>query len=74
MIIFNLKQLMVNKGAKESRHITYGDIEAETGIKRLTISRITNNHNYNTSRKDIEKLCLYFACTPNDLMTIIPEE
>ncbi|HAX99290.1 MAG TPA: hypothetical protein DCY12_10500 [Candidatus Atribacteria bacterium] len=22
----------------------------------------------------MEKLCLYFECTPNDLTTIIPEE
>jgi hypothetical protein len=31
-------------------------------------------HFYNTTTDHIEKLCLYFGCSPNDLMTIIPEE
>ncbi len=73
MLIFNLKQLMAVKGAKEGSHITYADIEAETGIKRLTLTRITTNPNYNISRKDIEKLCLYFDCLPNELMTLITQ-
>ena len=73
MLIFNIKGLIERKSAVERRKITYKVIEQETGIKVLTLSRIATNHNYNISRKDIEKLLLYFRCSPNDLMTLIPE-
>ena len=73
MLIVNLKALIERKSAIEGRRITYRIIENETGIKALTLSRIATNTNYNFSRKDLEKLLLYFNCQPNDLMTLIPE-
>jgi len=73
MLIINLKGLIEKKGAIERRKITYKVIEQETGIKALTLSRIATNHNYNISRKDIEKLLIYFNCQPNELMTLIPD-
>ena len=73
MLIFNIKGLIERKSAVERRKITYKVIEQETGIKVLTLSRIATNHNYNISRKDIERLLLYFNCRPDDLMTLIPE-
>jgi DNA-binding Xre family transcriptional regulator len=74
MLIVNLKGLIERKSAVEKRKITYKVIEKETGIKALTLSRIATNHNYNFSRKDIEKLLIYFNCQPNDLLTLIKEE
>ena len=73
MLIINLKGLIEKKSATERRKITYGVIEQETGIRALTLSRIVTNHNYNISRKDIEKLLGYFNCRPNELMMLIPE-
>ncbi|MCX5804242.1 MAG: helix-turn-helix transcriptional regulator [Proteobacteria bacterium] len=73
MLIINLKGLIEKKSAIERRKITYKVIEQETGIKALTLSRIVTNHNYNISRKDIEKLLIYFNCQPNELMTLIPD-
>jgi putative transcriptional regulator len=73
MLIFNIKGLIERKSAVERRKITYRVIEQETGIKVLTLSRIATNHNYNISRKDIERLLIYFNCRPDDLMTLIPE-
>ncbi len=73
MLIFNIKGLIERKSAVERRKITYRVIEQETGIKVLTLSRIATNHKYNISRKDIERLLLYFNCRPDDLMTLIPE-
>ncbi len=73
MLILNLKALIERKSAIERRRITYKVIEKETGIKVLTLSRIATNHNYNISRKDLEKLLIYFNCQPNDLLTLIEE-
>ena len=71
MLIVNLKALIERKSAIEGRRITYKVIEKETGIKALTLSRIATNHNYNISRKDIEKLLIYFNCQPNELLALI---
>jgi DNA-binding Xre family transcriptional regulator len=74
MLIVNLKALIHRRSAIEKRKITYKVIERETGIKALTLSRIATNHDYNFSRKDLEKLLLYFNCQPNDLLSLINEE
>ena len=74
MLIVNLKGLIERKSAIERRKITYKVIEEETGIKALTLSRIATNHNYSFSRKDLEKLLLFFNCQPNDLLTLIKEK
>ena len=73
MLIVNLKALMQKKSALESRKITYKVIEQEIGIKALTLSRIATNNSYNFSRKDLEKLLIYFNCQPNDLLPLIRE-
>jgi putative transcriptional regulator len=73
MLIINLKELMIKKGALSGKRVSYSDIESKTGIKSSTLSRIANDPKYNISRKHIEKLCAFFVCTPNDLMTIIPD-
>lgn len=74
MLIVNLKAMMERKSAIEGRRITYRIMEEETGINKQTLSRIANNHDYSFSRKDIEKLFLYFDCQPNDLLTVIREK
>jgi len=74
MLIVNLKALIERKSAVERRKITYKVIEQETGVRALTLSRIATNHDYNVSRKDLEKLLLFFNCQPNDLLTLIKEK
>jgi len=74
VLIVNLKALIERKSAIEKRRITYRVIEQETGIKALTLSRIASNRDYNFSRKDLEKLLLYFNCQPNDLLSLIRED
>ena len=74
MLIVNLKALIERKSAVERRKITYKVIEQETGVRALTLSRIATNHDYNVSRKDLEKLLLFFTCQPNDLLTLIEEK
>jgi putative transcriptional regulator len=73
MLIINLKHLITKKSARDRKRIYYKDISNATGIGVSTLSRIAIDHNYNISRDHIEKLCRYFECTPNDLITIIPD-
>jgi DNA-binding Xre family transcriptional regulator len=75
MIQFHFKRLLADKEFREKRTITLIEIAEETGISRVTLSKIANSRgDYNTTSDNIEKLCLYFECTPNDLMAIVPEK
>jgi len=75
MIQFHFKQLLADKECKEKLAISILEVAEKTEISRVTLSKIANSKgDYNTTTDNIEKLCLYFACTPNDLMTIIPKE
>ena len=74
VLIVNLKALLERKSAIEKRRITFKVVEQETGIKALTLSRMATNHSYNFSRKDLEKLLIYFNCQPNDLLTLIKDD
>ena len=67
--------MLDDKEFKGKRTIPIREVAEKTGISGVTLSNIANSKgDYNTSSDIIEKLCLYFGCTPNDLMTIVPEE
>jgi len=75
MIQFHFKHLLADKEFKEKRTIPIREVAEKTGISGVTLSNIANSKgDYNTSTDIIEKLCLYFGCSPNDLMTIIFDE
>lgn len=73
MIIYHIRDLMLRKSAKLNQKITYDMITEETGISRMTLSRMSSQRGYNPTMDNIEKLCKYFDCTPNDLITILPD-
>ena len=73
MIQFHFKQLLADKEFKAKLAISILEVAEKTKISRVTLSKIANSKgDYNTTTDHIEKLCLYFGCSPNDLMTIIP--
>ena len=75
MIKFHFKHLLADKEFNEKRTISIREVAEKTGISVVTLSSIANSKgDYITNTDIIEKLCLFFECTPNDLMTIIPEE
>jgi putative transcriptional regulator len=73
MIKYNLKALISEKEFNEGRRVTYDEIAKSTGISITTLSKIANTKGYDTAVSKIEKLCLYFNCTPEDLITIVQE-
>jgi len=75
MIRYNLKKLMADKEFKEKRRISIKEISEKTEISRTTLSKMANNRgNYNSTAEIIEKLCKYFECALDDIMTIIQDE
>ncbi len=73
MIKYNLKALILDKEFNENRKVTYEDITEATGISRQTLSHVASKRGHNVTAEVIEKLCRYFKCSPNDLMTIVPD-
>ena len=68
MLRFKLKELIAKKEFAEDRQITLKEIAAETGINRMTLSKIVNHKGYSTVTDNIDKLCSYFDCDVEDLV------
>ena len=71
MIRFRLRELMAEKGFREKRLITMGEIATATGLNRSTITKVANTADYNCTSDVIDKLCFYFDCEISDLMVHI---
>ena len=64
---------MMRKSVETQKKITYDTIETATSISKVTLSRMASQRGYNTSMSNIEKLCNYFNCSIDQLVTIVPE-
>ncbi|MAK90733.1 MULTISPECIES: helix-turn-helix domain-containing protein [Thalassolituus] len=73
MIRFHLKKLIADKEFAEKRRITIAEISEETGINRMTLSKILNHPGHSTVTDNLDKLCTYFDCKIEDLVTYIKE-
>jgi len=73
MVVYNIKSLLRKKSFIENKKLTYKDIELATGINSVQLSRLNSTPNYSIQGLHIEKLCRYFQCTPNDLISIYNE-
>lgn len=72
MIRFKLRERIADKEFKEGRRITLIEIAEETGIGRITLSRMLNRGA--VVRTDtLDKLCDYFGCKIEALLEFIPE-
>lgn len=74
MIRFKLKEMIAEKEFQTGRHITIKEVSEETGINRITLSKILNQPGHSTTTETIDRLCKYFECSVEDLMKYIPEK
>lgn len=74
MIRFKLKELIAEKEFQEKRRVLVKEISDATGINRVTISKLLNNKDYNTTLEKVEKLCDFFDCEIADLIERVKEE
>jgi len=73
MIRFRLKELIAEKEFRERRVITMTEIAANTGINRMTLSKIANRPGYSTVTDNLDKLCEYFGCRIEQLAEHLPD-
>ena len=74
MIRIKFKEVLAEKEFQEKRSITLGEVAEATGIHRVTLSKIANDHSYKPGLDLIDRLLGYFKCDLNDLLVYIPEE
>lgn len=74
MIRFLINELLSEKQFKEGRRITLLEVSEETGINRMTLSKMINHKNYSTVTDNLDKLCTFFKCKVEDLIEHIPDE
>ncbi len=67
MIRYKLKNLMQIKSLETGSRISYQNIQDDTGISKVTLSKLANN-NFNPTGATIEKICKYFDCSLLDFM------
>lgn len=73
MIRFKLGEQIEKKQFKEGRRITIQEVAVETGINRMTLSKILNHRGYSTGTDILDKLCSYFDCRIEDLAEHLPD-
>lgn len=74
MIRFYLKELIADKEFREGKRLSLETLSRETGIHRSTLSRIAGQKGYNTTTDNIDKLCRYFGCPVEKVISHIAEE
>ncbi|MBR7890119.1 helix-turn-helix domain-containing protein [Marinomonas sp. A79] len=64
--------MITDKSFKENRRITIGEVASQTGINRMTLSKMINHRGYSTVTDNLDKLCRYFECELVDLAEYLP--
>lgn len=66
-IRIKLKERIAAKEFAEGRSITLKEIAAETGIHRVTLSKISGHKPTNVGTDILDRLCRYFQCELGEL-------
>jgi putative transcriptional regulator len=73
LIRFKLAEQIEKKQFTESRRITIQEVAEDSGVHRMTLSKMLNHKGYSTGTDVLDKLCLYFGCGIEDLVEWVPE-
>lgn len=72
MLRFKLKERIADKEFRESRRIPLIEVANETGIGRITLSRMLNRGTHVRS-DTLDRLCTYFGCRIEELVEHLPD-
>lgn len=74
MIRYRIKELIADRAFRLGRVITMEEVARDTGLHRMTLSRMANIRGYVTRTDILDKLCEYFGCRLEELAQHIPTE
>ena len=72
MTKFRLKEMMGKLEVDYGRKLTYETLAKYTGISRQTLARIASPKGCNTTIENMERLCRFFKCRPEELLLFDP--
>lgn len=70
---FKLKERIAELEFRERRRVQLQEIAAATGLNRMTLSKLVNQHGANVQTDVLDKLCTYFGCRIEDLVEHVPD-
>ena len=73
MLRFKIKERIADLEFQERRRITLQEIADATGLNRMTLSKLANQHGANVQTDVVDKLCSYFGCRVEDLVEHVQE-
>ncbi len=74
MLRFRLQELLAEKQFREGRRVTLTELSKETGINRVTLSKMVNQRGYSTVTDNLDQLCRFFGCKVGDIAEYIPDQ
>jgi putative transcriptional regulator len=74
MIRFKLKEMIAKHEFVLGKRLTLKEISVETGINRMTLTKINTVSDYSTSTDTLDKLCQFFNCKIEDLVEYVSDE
>lgn len=73
MLRFKLKERIADFEFRERRRLTLQELAEGTGLNRMTLSKLANQHGAIVRTDVVDKLCKFFGCRVEELMEHIPE-
>jgi len=68
-----IKERIADLEFRERRRVQIQEIAAATGLNRMTLSKLVNQHGANVQTDVLDKLCTYFGCRVEDLVEHVPD-
>ena len=73
MLRFKIKERIAELEFRERRRVTLQEIADATGLNRMTLSKLANQHGANVQTDVVDRLCSYFACRIEELVEHVQE-
>lgn len=73
MLRFKLRERIADLEFKERRRVTIQEVAAATGLSRMTLSKLINEHGANVQTDALDQLCRYFGCRLEELVEYVAD-
>jgi putative transcriptional regulator len=74
MLRFKLKERIADFEFRERRRLTLLELAEGTGLNRMTLSKLANQHGAIVRTDVVDRLCDFFGCRVEELMEHIPDQ
>lgn len=73
MLRFKLRERIADLEFKERRRIPIQEVATATGLSRMTLSKLINEHGANIQTDALDRLCRYFGCRVEQLVEYVAD-